>query len=228
MLLIALTMLTGCANDHDPIVPEGKPIDELRKEMRQHAKSIFSERISQQPANTREGNRSETCNCSYEILDAYYATPPENAGVDIEFFSTTDCTPNNPFDCSYFSAFYFDPEECVALNLPEYCYDFWQSFPPNGRFQFNCSIPEYSQFDVVLSSAYFSPCPIGDYLYSTIVYRIVCDETCNEYSYPAYSDPDTLVFDPSVYGTVFDPLDWRSVVSLAGCGCEPVTGGSDL
>lgn len=70
-------MLTGCANDHDPIVPEGKPIAELRQEMIELAKSVSTELKSQQPAKTREGNRSESCNCSYEILSAWHATPPE-------------------------------------------------------------------------------------------------------------------------------------------------------
>lgn len=79
-------MLTGCANDHDPIVPEGKPISELRQEMKQLAKSVSAELKAQQPASARDGNRSETCNCSYEILSATHATPPENAGVEVDFF----------------------------------------------------------------------------------------------------------------------------------------------
>ena len=193
--------------------------------MKQLAKSVSAELKAQQPAKTRDGNRSETCNCNYEILSGTHATPPENAAVEIAFFSTEECTPNNPFDCSYFNGQYFSPEICGSFPLPANCYDFWQSYPPNGSFQFDCSIPKYAQFDVVLNSNYFNPCPNGDFLYSSIVYRIVCVETCDEYWYLAYSNPDTLVFDPAVYGQTNDPRDWISLVTLTECGCKPVIGG---
>ncbi len=220
-------MLTGCATDHDPIVSEGKPIYELRQEMKELAKSVSAELKSQHPANTRDGNRSETCNCSYEILSGSGETSEGYPELGIDFY-TDEKDPLYP--CSYyFSGLYYSDLNCASGGS---CgmegRDVWPSLPPPYSYSFNTDPSPNDQIQVLLNSLkYKSNCSSGDYTHSSITFRIVCVETCNGMSYPVYSPPVTLSFNPYVdpYGSIHFPKDdeWYTFIQLGGCnGCRPM------
>lgn len=216
--LTALTMLTGCANDHDPIVPEGKPISELRQEMKQLAKSVSAELKSQQPASARDGNRSETCNCSYEILSGSAIVDPKFPYLEIDFYSD-ECNP--PIPCLFFSANYFSGESCLQTPVcGEGSYDLWSQFPPVGVYPFFCDVSPYQNFTAFLNSVNYSSCYQAIQNYSSITFRIHCVETCGELSFPVVSDPITLTFNGGL-GPTPPVAEWSETISMGGCGCTP-------
>ncbi len=152
------------------------------------------------PNKINAGDRDQGCQCWYEILSGSYGETGENY-AEICFFSNTECIPGNPFSCVYFTAKYWSSgDTCGTFNIPG-CGDIWSEFPPSGSFNFECIVPKYTSFDAILySNIYGDQCNGIDYLNSQITFRIGCAETCENYSYIAYSEPVTLNFAP---GTPF-------------------------
>lgn len=216
-LALSLCCFFSCSPGEKPIPdPPGQDLLQLKQKMRNEAKSKLEAYLQRTGISNSEGDRSTTCNCSYEILDGSYATPPENKDAEIDFWSTTDCDILNPAACTYFSANYFSGANCGNIIFPG-CVEIWPQFPPQqSRFAFECDIPAYSSFDVNLGSVWYGPCTVSDWLSSSITFRIVCVETCNDLAFLSYSPPQTLTFT----GGVSD--NPQEIIQLTGCGCQPI------
>ena len=166
-----------------------------------------------------------SCRCSYEILDAEVQQSSwSEFGVD--FFSTNQCPGTSAGTCNYFSGAYYT--DCFSFGGNPDCVDVWEDLPPSpiNRFAFNCEPLLNSSFNVLLNSIGTNDCVVGDFMESTITFRIVCVETCENYSYLAYSDPVTLHFydaDPSLFGEYWFSGSETTIIELHGCGCTPTT-----
>lgn len=217
VLAVSLCCLFSCSPDEKPLpYPSGQDLFQLEQKMRNEAKVKLEAYLQRAGRPHSAGDRDATCNCSYEILDGSYATPPENKDAEINFWSTMDCDPLNPAACTYFSAVYFSGNFCGDIIYPG-CVEIWQQFPPQqSRFAFECDIPAYSSFDVNLGSVWYGPCTVGDWLSSSITFRVVCVETCNDISFLSYSPSQTLTFT----GGVSDHP--QEIIQLTGCGCQPI------
>ena len=193
--------------------------------MFKNAQAYWDEYIKETSYKHPEGDGFLTgCNCSYEILDAQVQINPLHPDFGLDFISTNNCPGSTTDNCIYFSGYHYT--DCFSLGNNPNCVNEWVNLPPApiNRFAFNCTPPAYSSFGALLQSAYSEPdndC-IGDYIQSTITFRIVCVETCENYSYLAYSPSITLTFDGPIGGNWYDGSE-RTIIELHGCGCTPTT-----
>lgn len=192
---------------------------EIRKKSFDAEKNYWNEFFkTSMSVNSNNIGRVNDCNCSYEILDVDIELSDEDNDIEIDFYSTNSCDENDVDACSYFSALYFSGVTCGSFDNEE-CEDFWPQLIPQYPRPFNCTIPSYSYFSVVLNaSEYFGLCNPVDYTPVNLTFRIICTETCDNISFPSYSDPFTLIWDST--GGWADG-DHRTAISLEGCGCEP-------
>ena len=167
------------------------------------------------------GKETAPCNCAYRIDDVQIQTPPEHPDFGIEFFSSVECVPGNPW-CYYYSSFYFSGPICGTINNPN-CFDDWTggALPPPGDRPFNCQVPAYSAFPVYAGSLWFEEgCNFGDGVTWSITFRVVCQE----------SEPNPNCGLGGGYGFVSDPItlsgsgynfDMQKYIQLQECGCKP-------
>ncbi|TAK40256.1 MAG: hypothetical protein EPO28_10410 [Saprospiraceae bacterium] len=169
-----------------------------------------------------DGREIAPCNCSFRFEDVQIQTPPEHSDFEIDFLSTAECVPNDPW-CYYYSSFYFSGPYCGTINNPN-CFDDWTggSLPPSGYRPFNCQVPAYSTFPVFAGSIWVDEgCGGGDGVTWSITFRVVCQETeanliCGPGGgYGFVSDPITLSGSGSNYYHT-------TQVQLQECGCDPV------
>lgn len=140
-----------------------------------------------------------------ELLD------PNYPNIYVLFSTSQVC---EPF-CPYFFVEYWDNSICYPCTYPEECCNIWESFPERFLNE-NCEISPYSYLQFhIYSMGYANDCgnSDSDATDATITFRLGCTEVCVPGAwYPVYSDPVTIS----------EPINSQVVMSLGGCGCEPL------
>ena len=228
LILAIFFAFTACTADKDLTIlaaeQKEKPIAELKKQMYENAQASWEEYVKKTGYKPPIGDGLLAgCNCAYEILDVQITPHPQYPDFGIDFISPNDCPGSSSDDCIYFSGYYYTA--CFSGGNNPNCTDGWANLPPIKKFPFNCDPPEYSSFGALLNSGYYQPdCANGGALESTLTFRVACVETCENYSYIAYSPPATLHYydaDPDPFMENWNSGSESTIIELHGCGCTP-------
>lgn len=241
-LLACITFIFSCnVEKEQDALTTGVSYEELRAKAKAEKEAAFkafletregqdliSRKIGSNEGAAKKGGKKggDVCDCFYSISEVEIGAATDQ-GFTYELWSSVNCVENNPFTCKYFGT-HFSTFYPVCSDIDLSCTDVLDGTLPVSPTTFNCEIPTFATFDAVFSAGGInvSGCAFEFLEESSITFNIICCDRavgagsdlneCGDISQCYSSDPITINLDGG-----WDTID-EVVLSLEGCGCEPV------